>query len=490
MQLTGGYSSFYQLNTGSGLVVAVFLFVAGLAIVRLTHHRESLRDQYHLFVAAYLARMIMILLIYNAGLISIVTDSDSQGWAVGLSLYDQWKSEGYGILTVPLAIYEGLPASSARSSHFLHKLFYGALFLVTGLPGRIAAASLNALFGSLIPVLSYRMSLQIFGDLKAARYLGWTMALMPSLLVFSALTAKEPFVVFFEVLGLYSCVQLAQRRLRLRYLFTYVMSLFCMFYLRFYVYYVLIGTFVVALVVPVFIRGRFRKTALIMGLMVSPGVMYVGYVSAIAERDEEIARNIADNLEGMRNYATSMGGNSFVENPFDITQSSQFVPALLFGLAHLMYAPFPWNLLRGSRLMLLTTPEVLWWYYVGTVRLFRGVRYGFRENLADALIPVLFCLPLIYYYSLIFSNIGLAYRYRAQIYPELILFIGFGYKRLQTLHGYQSYMLPEPDEPEEYQPASKTPSQRHPWIAQDRFDGNPGYQPTQWHNRNDRFRGM
>ncbi|MBI1325979.1 phospholipid carrier-dependent glycosyltransferase [bacterium] len=482
------YSSFYELNTGPGIVVALFLFVIGLVVVRLSHHTETLSEQYKLFIVAYLARIAMILLIYNAGLISIVTDMDSSGWVGALDTSEQWQMEGYNFLTVPIAMFQELSnAANARSSHVLHKLAYAALFLVTGLPGRISAASLNALFGALIPVLGYRISIQIFGDIKAARYLSWVLALMPSLLVFSALTSKEPFVVFFEVLGLYCCVQIAQRRFRLRYLSAFVLSAYCMIFLRYYVFNVLIGSMIVAFVVPVFMRGRFRKYTVIMGLIASPIVMYVGYTSAVDERQAEAART---SLQTLRSYGAGMGGRSFVENPFDITQPSQFVPGLLFGLAHLMYAPFPWNLARGSTLMLLTTPEVLWWYYVGTVRLFRGIRYGLRENFVDSLIPILFCLPLLYYYSLIFSNIGLAYRYRAQIYPELILFVGFGYKRLRTMHGYQSYALPEPEDQNEYVAIDAPDGPGQPWAARSRFDSRSRYQPPQWQDRNDRFRRM
>lgn len=483
-----------DLNTASGLVVALLLFVTGLIFVRMTHHRETLSDQFRLFIVGYLARIFMIILIYKGGLISIVTDSDSSGWRISLAIHEGWLEEGYGPLQAPLAFYEQLPSRLERRTHVLHKICYAALFLMTGLPGRVTAASLNALFGALIPVLSFRMSMQLFGDLKAARYLGWVLALMPSLLVFTGLTAKEPFVVFFEVLGLYCCVQIAQRRIRVRYIAAFALSAGAMVYLRYYIFYVLIGSFITSIVVPMLIKnGRIRKSAVILGLLASPLVMYVGYNSAMDERDEQAA---IEALSGSRfgttadlkTYSSKMGGKSFVENPFDITQPSEFIPGLLFGLVHLMYAPFPWNLASGSRLMLLTTPEVLWWYYVGTVRLFRGLRYGLKENLGDALIPILFCLPLIYYYSLIFSNIGLAYRYRAQIYPELILFISFGYKRLKIMHGYESYSLREDDEPE-YLPAENMPiGQRQPWIAQRRFEEAPDYQPTQWQNRNDRFR--
>lgn len=486
--------SYYDLNTVNGLIVAFLLFVVGLFTVRMTHHKDDLSLQTKLFVVAFFARIVAILAVYEGGLLSIVQDADSSGWTMSLPIYVRWQSEGYSVLTAPVALVNDLSELDSKNLHVLHLFSYALLFLMTGLPGRISAAALNALFGSLIPVLGYRMSIQIFGDSKAARNIGWTLTLLPSLLVFSALTLKEPFVVFFEVFGLYCCVQIAQRRIRIRYVLGYALSIYAMFYLRFYIFYVLVGTLITAIVVPPFVRSPYRRTAIAIGILASPLVMYVGYRSATTENEnikqEQRRMSLNVSKSTLRSYSSQMGGASYVQNPFDISKPSQFLPGLLFGLVHILYAPFPWNLARGSILMLLTSPEVLWWYYAGTIPLYRGIRYGLRENLTDVLIVILFCLPLLYYYSLIFSNIGLSFRYRAQIYPELLLLAGFGYKRLGMSHGYQSYTLPETDDPDEFVPIDMPFGQQQPWIARGRFDDRTGNQTTLWQNRNDRFGQM
>lgn len=482
------YDSYADLNTTSGLIVAFFLFALGLIFVRMSHHQDTLPEQTRLFVLGYLARMTMIVVIYNFGLISVLGDDDSMGWRLSLGIYDRWLEAGHNALSLPQAFIGELAyQQEIQSAHFLNKVMYAALFLVSGLPGRITAASLNALAGALVPVLAFRMSMQIYGDFRAARYLGWTLALMPSLLVFSGLTAKEPLVVFFEMVALYCCVQIAQRRFRLRYFVALYFSTVAMLYLRFYIYYVILGLIVAAIFVPPFIRGSYRKALFTMAILVSPLVMYVGYRSAMAEIDESSSGIVNSSVGEVSTYGRRMGGASYVHNPFDITQPAQFVPGLLFGLVHLLYAPFPWNLARGSRLMLLTTPEVLWWYWAGTVRLVRGLRYGLRANLTDTLIPILFCLPLLYYYSLIFANIGLAYRYRAQIYPELILFAGLGYKRVKAVRGFESYRLPQDDDqPDEPAPPFEP---QPPWVRHERFGARPNGRFPQWADRSDRFRG-
>ena len=113
MQELDSSSSYYQLNTASGLVVAIFLFIAGVVIVRLSHHKETMNEQLKLFVVAYLARMAMIMVIYNGGLISIVSDADSHGWVHSLEICERWRLEGYGVLTVPIAVFEDLSGYSS-----------------------------------------------------------------------------------------------------------------------------------------------------------------------------------------------------------------------------------------------------------------------------------------------------------------------------------------------------------------------------------------
>jgi len=122
------------------------------------------------------------------------------------------------------------------------------------------------------------------------------------------------------------------------------------------------------------------------------------------------------------------------------------------------------------------------------------VREARKINLIDMLIPFMFCVPLLMFYSLIFNNIGLAYRYRAQIFPELILFVSLGYHRVKLLKGMDSYVLTE-DEYNEYGEYSDRPMpQNQPTFgpASPRF--RPDYSSpvnvpaNAWANQNNRFR--
>lgn len=493
------------LNTSGGLIASCLFFIVGILVVQLTHHRETVREQTNLFVTAYMLRMAMIVIVYYFGFLKVLGDEDSSGWVAGLQLCNDWRQAGYNLFSLPQAILAEVQQQRANNMyHFGYKILLGVEFFVLSMPGRITAAALNALVGSWIPVLAYRMSMQLFNNQKAARYVGWTLVFMPSLIVFSSQTIKEPVVVFIEVLCLYCCLQLAQFKFSVRHIAALALGIIMVNYMRFYVVYVILGTLFLTLTIPPIFKSSFRNVFIALGLLFSPIVFMVTYRSALVELTQ--IRN--EQARVLRSYSigfgesTGMQQNSNVRNPFDITRNSQIIPGFLFGLIHLMYAPFPWHLAKGSLRMLLTTPEMLWWYYNGSFRLLRGLRDARKINLIEMLIPVAFCLPLLLFYSLIFNNIGLAYRYRAQIFPELMLFISLGYYQVKALTGINSYNLPESDQEEEpdngpaqapgaYYPGYRpNPGRFHPGYSRPNPSMGQGQPRGIWHypDANDRFR--
>ncbi|MFM7129391.1 MAG: hypothetical protein ACKO0V_08545 [bacterium] len=481
------------LNGFGGLACFISFFILGTILVQLTHHRETRREQTTLFLMAYLIRSMMVLVVYYFGLITIIKDEDSSGWTGGLGLYESWVQAGYGLFSLPEAVYEYFKSaregavSDGGKLHIGYNAIVAVEFFLLNSPGRIPAAMLNVFVGSLVPVFAYRLSMQIFNHPKAAKYVGMTLVFMPSLVLFSAQTQKEPIVVLLEVLGLYCCLQFCQFRFKPRYFICLAICIMMVYYLRFYIVYVFIGTFIMSLVIPSVFKSSYRYLFLIVGLLISPLAILVTYQSAVTEIQQiqaEQARRLKSYADG---FGTSDGlqTNSNIGNPFDITKGAEIIPGLLFGFVHLMYAPFPWHLARGSTRMLLTTPEMLWWYYNATIRLFRGFRYGLKINKADMLLPFLFVVPLIFFYSLIFNNIGLAYRYRAQITPELMLFISLGYSRVREMAS-ETYDE-ETEFDEEIEPEHQIPQyQGARWgrgYSNANPYGNPGFYQAQFHER-------
>jgi hypothetical protein len=436
-----------DLNTISGILSASVFFIIGVIVIQLTRHRDSIADQTKIFILSFAVRMVMVIVTYYMGLLKILGDEDSGGWVNGYLIYDKWLQEGQTFFSLPIAIWDYVEAQRDLGAyHYGYFLVVAVQFYVSNLPGRISAAALNVLFGSMVPVLAFRMCNQLFDNIKSARYVAWSLAFMPSLVVFSAQTLKEPVVVFLEVLCLYCCLQIAQFKIRFRHLIVLFVGIAVMSTLRFYVSYVIVGTFVLTLIIPPIFKSKYKKVFIGMVMLLSPLVFIVTYRSAIIELDQvrvEQSRKLQNYSKGFGDD-TNFQLNSNVRNPFDITVKSEILPGLLFGFLHLMYAPFPWQLLQGSLRMSLTAPEMVWWYYNGSIRLFRGIRNALKTNFIDSIIPIAFCLPLLLFYSLIFNNIGLAYRYRAQILPEFLIFIALGYHNMKVI-AMNQYSVEEDD---------------------------------------------
>ena len=75
----------------------------------------------------------------------------------------------------------------------------------------MVAAVLNCFFGALTVVFAYRIARTLFSEWVAIR-VGWWTCLLPSLIVWSGQTVKEPAVIFLETLALYGCVNLSKFR--------------------------------------------------------------------------------------------------------------------------------------------------------------------------------------------------------------------------------------------------------------------------------------
>ena len=488
------------LNGFGGLACFMFFFILGSILVQLTHHQETRREQTQIFLLAFIFRSMMVLVIYYFGLISIIKDEDSSGWAGGLGLYESWVQAGHNLFSLPGAVYEYFKnardgsVSDGGRLHIGYNAIVAVEFFLLNAPGRIPAAMLNVFVGSLVPVFAYRLSMQIFDHPKAAKYVGMTLVFMPSLILFSAQTQKEPIVVLLEVLGLYCCLQFCQFRFKPRYFICFAICVTMVYYLRFYIVYVFAGTFIMSLIIPPIFKSSYRYVFIIIGLLISPMAILVTYQSAVTEIQQiqaEQARRLKNYAEGFGSY-DGLQTNSNIGNPFDITKGAEIIPGLLFGFVHLMYAPFPWHLAKGSTRMFLTTPEMLWWYYNATIRLFRGFRYGLKINKADMLLPILFVLPLIFFYSLIFNNIGLAYRYRAQITPELMLLISLGYSKVRELaiDNYDNEKDSDEDIEPEYQIPQNPAARWGRGFPNPNPYGNPGFYQAQMPGRPDfYFRG-
>jgi hypothetical protein len=134
-----------------------------------------------------------------------------------------------------------------------------------------------------------------------------------------------------------------------------------------------------------------------------------------------------DRVQEFRTAVSSgQGTGSGVQSTLDLHSKGGLGLATLIGALHLLLAPFPWQFGGGSTRLLLTVPEMIVWWILVARGLFKGLVRCVRRQPGDVLPMLMFMIVLGSVYSLMFGNIGIIYRQRAQLLPYLFMFIMVG----------------------------------------------------------------
>ena len=99
--------------------------------------------------------------------------------------------------------------------------------------------------------------------------------------------------------------------------------------------------------------------------------------------------------------------------------------------------------------MVLTTPELVVWWWVFFVGVLPGIWHAIRNRFNEIQPLLFFLLGLGVLYSLMFGNIGLAYRQRAQLLPWLLIFamVGLEQRNLRRIAKRQPMTIAQPGSP-------------------------------------------
>ncbi len=410
-------------------IVFVLLF-AGLGSYLLTltrKHYQTRHEQIKLFLVALGVRFLASIVVYEMGLVSVLGDEDSSGWMYGIFLANGWDKQQMGLLSLP-----EMWAESYDKHHMGFHYLSGIFFYITGAAARMPVAAMNCFFGALTVVLVYRIAISLFSRWTAVRA-GWIACFFPSLIIWSAQTLKEPVVIFLESLALYACVHLKLSGFSLKYILLCVVAIILLPPFRFYAAYLTAAVAMLALVLPRMSKGKSSfRSALAVAALIVPLVLSSGYLArneATIERFTQLKE-----IERFRGNV-ARGYSSGVETGYDLNTTSGLAMALTVGGAHLLLAPFPWQLGGGSMRMLLTIPELLVWWGLVFVGLFPGLWHVCRTRFAEVQPMLFFILGLGVLYSMMFGNVGLIFRQRAQLLPWLLIIavVGLEQRALQKL---------------------------------------------------------
>lgn len=401
----------------SGLALIVALGIIGYLLIPLTrNHRATLSLQGRIFLIAFGVRFLAAIAVYQFDLVSVLGDEDSSGWSAGIQFYEEWVRRGVGILDLP-----GVLVGAFEGHHRGYYFLTGTLFFFTGAPARLPAAALNCFFGALTVVFAYRIARSVFSPGVALR-VGWLTCFFPSLIIWSAQTLKEPIVIFLETVALYGCVRLKQSGFSFRHVVLCASTIVLLMPFRFYAAYIVGAAVVMALVLPQIGKRKLTfGSALAVIALVIPIIAGTG---VLAQHEAEFEKFDLQRIEKFRRDVAE-GTGSGVGSDFDLNSGSGLVMGTAVGAAHLLLAPFPWQLGVSLR-ALFTLPELAVWWWLFLVAVIPGLVHALRNRLNDIQPILFFTLTLGLLYSMMFGNVGLVFRQRAQLLPWLLIFAAVG----------------------------------------------------------------
>ncbi len=414
-----------------GMIFLLLFGGLGVGLLTLTRkHYQTKREQIKLFLCALGVRFLASIVVYEMGLVSVLGDEDSSGWLTGVALSNGWDKQQLSLLSLP-----DIWATAYDKQHQGFQYLAGLFFFVTGASARMPIAAMNCFFGALTVVLVYRTAITLFSRWTAVRA-GWIACFFPSLIIWSAQTLKEPVVIFLESLALYACVNLKLSGFSVRYILLCVAAIVLLPPFRFYAAYLAAAVAMMALVIPRIGKSGKGKSsyqsALVVAALIVPLVVSSGYLARNEASFDRFTQ--VKEIEKFRNGLAS-GSGSGVENKYDLNSATGLVMAIAVGGAHLLLAPFPWQLGGGSLRMLLTGPELLFWWWLVAVGLMPGLWHVCRTRFSEVQPMLFFILGLGLLYSMTFGNVGLIFRQRAQLLPWLLIIavVGLEQRVLQKL---------------------------------------------------------
>jgi 4-amino-4-deoxy-L-arabinose transferase-like glycosyltransferase len=322
----------------------------------------------------------------------------------GMYLASAWRGE--------------VPLIEGPSINWGFQLLSGVVYYVFG-RYRMNLSLLNAVLGTLLVLLIYNLTKKLFHHLVARRA-ALFVALLPSMILWGSMAVKDLPVTFCIVVSLSSCVDL-KRKLTLRAMVGTFLPILAIYPLRFYIVYFVVFAIVVSMILDRslnYLTGMYRQ---IFVLVVFAGLFLL---LGLADHAESDATQFAS-LEMISRYRKGMAesANSGFYADVDISSPDTALMYLPIGMAHLLLAPFPWQMTSLGPLV--AAPETIFWWTLVPATL-RGIGFSIKNKFSESLPLLAFTATLTAAYSLMQGNVGAAFRQRAQIQVFLFVFSALG----------------------------------------------------------------
>ncbi|HWN98998.1 MAG TPA: glycosyltransferase family 39 protein [Blastocatellia bacterium] len=296
-------------------------------------------------------------------------------------------------------------------------MFYyvAAVYYVVG-RDQLLIQLINCALGAASCITVYKIAQLLYPEVRVARSAAFFAAVSPSMILWSSQMMKDgPIVLSLSLCALYTLK--LQSKVGLKDLILLLVSLFCLFSLRNYAFYIMFAAVALALLLA---GKRFSPIRVIQG-----GVLVVVIGGALTYLGAgEVTKDTFNlkKIQAGRAWSAKVANSGF-GGDVDITDPQAALSFLPIGLVYVLFAPFPWMMTNLRQLI--TLPELIaWWLLVPMV--VKGFWYSVRHRLKESFAIIIFTVGLTLVYALYQSNVGTAYRHRAQLYVFFFIFISIG----------------------------------------------------------------
>lgn len=394
-------------DVSSFMLIFVFCMIAGSTVIIV--FRSS--HLFPLFLVGFLLRVLLAIGVYYY----LMNYYGFRGFEGNDDLY--WDTTAKAILSGRLGWDQALRESFSAG----FSLLAASTYKFAGL-NPLGPRIVNSMFGALIPVVSYWLTLELFNNCKLARRVAVWLLFLPVLLFWSTAFHKDILTCLCMTIGIYACIRLYKRKICIWSLIMLAASVIFMTLLRTWAVYILILSGFLAVVY------RSKRSGLVSGVAVA--MLFVLFTIAIGVfLFKVIGRHEAFDLQGeLTNRAASF------EKSSQRFASGQGISSLLTA------APRPVRLVVGPVITLLSpVPPGFSWkgnFAYSCMSLFQPLQLLFFPFFALGVIRTIRCpqaradgVPLllpaigIVLIANSFYAVGQITKYRIMVEPLLILIV-------------------------------------------------------------------
>jgi len=313
---------------------------------------------------------------------------------------------------------------------------------------------LNSFVGALLPVIIFLLAKTIFDNKKIAKISAVLIAFLPSMIVWSSVGIKEPFIILMIASIFYYYIKI-QKRFNFFYLVNILVSAVVLFYLQANVVVILMliyGLWFMFTKSTKFIKKEILVLILILigsyqffthqktirsglyGIAMHQTLQYRAgnYRSARYELYphkvfREYFFDFYQHLILPKNvYYSDNINTDYIKNSITGIRWLSFLISYCKGLIFVLFSPFPWSVKSVSQLIVY--PQIVFWWVV-TPCIIYGMIWSIRFKRSQTILIILFIASIYSVLALTEGNIGSVFRHKDWVAPFCLMFAAIGINR-------------------------------------------------------------